>query len=310
MLGRGMHDVALSAWGIKGWYDYIRPISAIRYMVDRDKSSDDQLPSYHEDGIPLVDDYIELVEQGDPLAAEKNEHVGNIKLKAWKGSDYISNPDTDVAGVDWILGENWWPYQRPTFITSPFAGYVSGHSTYSRGAAELPTLLTRDSYFPNGLGKFIALKDDFLVFENGPSETITLQWATYQDTSDQCSLSRIWGGIHASSVDIPRRIIGKAIGKEAYAFAQQYFLANPLGARPSQTIGLLYPNPTSDLLKIKLLNREGISTATILNLNGQIIRTERFQDNMELNIRQLIPRNCLVKIENSKWNSSHFVIKN
>ena len=30
-----MHDVAITAWGVKGWYDYIRPISAIRYMGDQ-----------------------------------------------------------------------------------------------------------------------------------------------------------------------------------------------------------------------------------------------------------------------------------
>src|SRR5690606_27815741 len=29
-LGGAVHDAAVTAWGIKGWYDYIRPISAIR----------------------------------------------------------------------------------------------------------------------------------------------------------------------------------------------------------------------------------------------------------------------------------------
>jgi hypothetical protein len=32
-LGGAMHDVAVAAWGIKGWYDYIRPISALRAMA-------------------------------------------------------------------------------------------------------------------------------------------------------------------------------------------------------------------------------------------------------------------------------------
>ena len=26
VLGGAMHDVAITAWGVKGWYDYIRPI--------------------------------------------------------------------------------------------------------------------------------------------------------------------------------------------------------------------------------------------------------------------------------------------
>ena len=103
-------------------------------------------------------------------------------------------PKTTSAGVDWILGERWWPYQRPSFVTPPFAGYVSGHSTYSRAAAEVLKAFTGSSFFPGGIGEFRAPKDDFLVFEKGPSETVVLQWATYADAADQCSLSRIWGG--------------------------------------------------------------------------------------------------------------------
>ena len=55
------------------------------------------------------------------------------------------------------------------------------------------------------------------------SEDLTLQWATYQDASDQTSLSRIWGGIHPPIDDIPGRIIGDKIGKEAFALAKNYF---------------------------------------------------------------------------------------
>lgn len=32
---------------------------------------------------------------------------------------------------------------------------------------------------------------------------MTLEWATYRDASDQCSLSRIWGGIHPPTEDVP-----------------------------------------------------------------------------------------------------------
>ena len=50
-----------------------------------------------------------------------------------------------------------------------------------------------------------------------------LQWGTYRDASDQTSLSRIWGGIHPPVDDIPGRIMGDYIGKEAYALAKAYF---------------------------------------------------------------------------------------
>ena len=193
-LGGAMHDAAVTAWGIKGWYDYIRPISAIRAMADAGQSSDPALPSYHVDGLPLINGRIEIVAAGDPLAGGAGEHVGEIKLHSWRGHGFVEDPDTDVAGVGWILAERWWPYQRPTFVTPPFAGYVSGHSTYSRAAAEVLTEFTGDAYFPGGMSSFSIARNEFLVFEEGPSVDLRLEWARYRDAADQCSLSRIWGG--------------------------------------------------------------------------------------------------------------------
>jgi len=219
-LGGAMHDAAISAWSIKGYYDYIRPISALRFMGSQGQRTDPNLPNYSINGLPIITGYSELVMPGDPLSGPNDEHLYKMKLYTWKGPEYINNPDTDIAGVDWILAENWWPYQRPSFVTPPFAGYVSGHSTFSRAAAEVMTLLTGDAFFPGGVGEFIAPANDFLVFENGPSQDIILQWATYRDASDQCSLSRIWGGIHPPADDIPGRAIGEQIGIQAFSFAK------------------------------------------------------------------------------------------
>ena len=222
-LGGAMHDAAVTAWGIKGWYDYVRPISSLRAMADRGQSSVPNGTSYHMDGIPLEPGYIEVVETGDALAGDDDEHVGKIKFLSWKGPTFITDPNVDEAGVDWILAENWWPYQRPTFVTPPFAGYISGHSTYSRSAAEVLTALTGDAYFPGGMSGFEVKANEFLVFEEGPSVDMTLQWATYRDASDQCSLSRIWGGIHPPADDIPGRLIGITIGTNAFNLAEKYF---------------------------------------------------------------------------------------
>ncbi len=235
ILGGAMHDVAISAWGVKGWYDYTRPISAIRYMCDRGQSSDPKGPSYDPDGINLQPGLIEVVTEETTAPGERHEHlywfdeqqgitnIGKIAVLAWRGPDYIEDPETDVAGVGWILAENWWPYQRPTFVTPPFAGYVSGHSTYSRAAAEVMTLLTGSPYFPGGLGEFPCPQNEFLVFEDGPSVDVTLQWASYRDASDQCSLSRIWGGIHPPADDLPGRHMGRVIGPAAFDTAVTYF---------------------------------------------------------------------------------------
>jgi hypothetical protein len=222
-MGGTMHDSAVAAWGIKGRYDYIRPVSAIRAMADLGQSSDPLLPSYHINGLPLMENYIELVTATDPLANGNPQHIGKIKLYAWKGPDYVIDPLTEQAGVGWILAEQWWPYQRPNFVTPSFAGYVSGHSTYSRAAADLLESITGTAYFPGGMSEFEVVANNFLVFEAGPSVSMTLQWATYQDASDQCSLSRIWGGIHPPTDDIPGRIIGAKIAIDSFELVQSIF---------------------------------------------------------------------------------------
>ncbi len=244
VLSGAMHDAAINTWGIKGYYDYIRPISAIRYMASKGQSSDANLPSYHPHGLPLINNLIEVIKVGDDLAGNNNENVGKIKVKSWKGPDFISNPDTDLAGVDWILGTHWWPYQRPSFVTPPFAGYLSGHSTFSRAASEVLTLITNDAFFPGGMGTFDVKKNEFLVFEEGPTEDFTLQWATYRDASDQTSLSRIWGGIHPPIDDIKGRIIGDKIGKQAYFYAKKFF-EGTLSSNSYVADNLIevYPNP-------------------------------------------------------------------
>ncbi len=218
-LGGAMHDAAICAWGIKGYYDGSRPIGVIRKMADNGQSTDPALPNYHYQGLPLISNYIELVQPADTLNGFMSGDIGEVKIRAWKGPNYITNPLVNEAGVDWILAKNWWPYQRPSFVTPPFPGYVSGHSTYSRTAAEVMTAITGSAYFPGGMGEFHATQNQYLVFEEGPSTDITLQWATYTDASDQCSLSRIWGGIHATFDDIPGRKIGIELGPQAVELA-------------------------------------------------------------------------------------------
>ncbi|HEX5051829.1 MAG TPA: vanadium-dependent haloperoxidase [Planctomycetota bacterium] len=221
-LGGAMHDCAVSAWGVKGWYDFLRPISAIRYMADRYAAN----PS-HPYAITLHPGLIEVVTPATTAPGQRHAHLagseGKIAVLAWRGPTYITNPAIDTAGVGWILAENWWPYQRPTFVTPPFAGYVSGHSTYSRAAAVVLDRFTGSRWFPGGLGQFVCPQNAYLVFEEGPSVTVTLQWASYYDASDQCSLSRIWGGIHPPADDIPGRKMGQIIGNDAVDRAQLYW---------------------------------------------------------------------------------------
>lgn len=227
-LNGALHDAAVAAWGVKGYYDYSRPISHIRYMGGLGQSSDADGPAYHPDGLPLVPGLIEVVTEESSAPGERHAHLaghdGEMAVLSWLGAP--EDPETQYGGVGWILAEMWMPYQRETFVTPPFAGYVSGHSTFSRAAAEVLSGITGSEFFPGGLGIFVAPANDFLEFETGPTETVVLTWATYRDAADEAGISRLYGGIHPAADDFPGRIMGSTIGIRAYAHALEYFGSN------------------------------------------------------------------------------------
>lgn len=259
-LGGALHDAAISCWSAKGFYDYTRPIMAVRYMADRGQCSDPQLPHYHPAGLPLIPGYIELVQPGDPLAGDNDEHVNKIKIWSWLSPP--ADPINTVAGVGWMLGENWWTFQRNTFVTPPFPGYYSGHSTYSRAAAEAMTLITGDPYFPGGMSEFHATANQYLLAEDGPSVDVVLQWATYRDASDQCSLSRIYGGLHPPQDDIPGRRVGMIVGPEAFNKAQEYITAGkPRVASIQFSDEVLSDDDAGNTLWVDITFTEAMNTA-------------------------------------------------
>lgn len=186
-LNAAMLDAGIAAWDTKRWYDYIRPVSAIRKLY-RGKA-----------------------------------------VKGWAGPN---------RGIRDIPGEQWLPYQKLTFVTPSFPEYVSGHSVFSRAAAEVLTQFTRSGQFYDGTTKILHdingdnVEDYFgehivppgrLYFENGPKETVVLRWNTFLEAADQAGRSRIYGGIHIQDSDLRGRTMGTKIGRQSFCNAQDYF---------------------------------------------------------------------------------------
>ncbi len=219
-----VHDAAIAAWGLKGYYDSTRPISMIRYMGGLGQSSDPALPSYDPEGLPLVPGLVELITPETTATGQRHASLagreGEIAVRAWSGNP--SDPRTEVGGVTWIRAVDWVPYQLPTFVTPSFPSYVSGHSTFSRAAAEVLAGFTGSEYFPGGMTGY-TIEAGSLKFEDGPTTDIHLEWATYDDASDQAGQSRLWGGIHIQADDFTGRRIGSACGQAAWALAQRYY---------------------------------------------------------------------------------------
>ena len=224
VLNAANHDAAIAAWGTKGYYDYVRPISMIRYLGGLGQSSDPDGPAYHPEGLPLVPGLIEVITPATAGSGERHAHLagheGQIALRAYAGNP--PDPESGTGGVGWILAVNWVPYQAPTFVTPSFAGYVSGHSAFSRASAEVMAAFTGSEFFPGGLGEW-TIAAGSLDFEAGPETDLTLQWATYADASDQAGLSRLYGGIHVRADDFAGRVMGAGIGRAAWDRANQHF---------------------------------------------------------------------------------------
>jgi hypothetical protein len=209
-LNGAVHDAAVAAWGAKRQYDSARPISMIRYLAGRGE-------------LPLVPGLVEVVTPASsrPGARHANlrAYVGETAVRAWRGKP--ASPG-EASGVGWIRAVDWVPYQLPTFVTPAFAGYVSGHSTFSRAAAEVLTSFTGSPSFPGGLLEW-TVKQGTLRNEAGPTRDVTLQWATYYDAADDAGISRLIGGIHIREDDFAGRRLGSTCGKDAWALALRYF---------------------------------------------------------------------------------------
>ncbi len=224
-LGGAVHDAAITAWEQKRRFTAPRPISTVRYLAQLGQSSEPDAPDYDARGLPLIPDVIERITAESAAPGERHArlrpYVGQLAVRSWRGEP--GDRATEVGGVGWIRAIDWIPYQRRTFVTPAFPGFTSGHSTFSRAAAEVLAALTGSPSFPGGLGEFVAPAGAYLVFEDGPSVEVRLQWATYFDAADQAGQSRIYGGIHLQPDDFAGRIAGSAVGIDAVAHARTYF---------------------------------------------------------------------------------------
>ena len=212
-----VHDAGIAAWGLKGHYDSSRPISLIRLLGSTDDGGDRET-------LPITPGLIEIITEASAAPGQRHEalagHEGEIAIRAWTGVP--EDRATQVGGVGWILAGAWVPYQLPTFVTPAFAGYISGHSTFSRAAAEVMTGFTGSEFFPGGISGF-TYEAGSLKFEKGPSADVRLEWATYYDAADQAGQSRLWGGIHIAADDLTGRRVGSEIGLAAWDLVQRYY---------------------------------------------------------------------------------------
>lgn len=123
------------------------------------------------------------------------------------------------AGTITTDGRNWIPYQAATFPTPPFPEFISGHSTFSAAAAEVPRRFTHKDAF----GASVSFAPGTSKYEPGfsPKADVTLSWGTFSEAADEAGVSRRYGGIHFEAGDLAGRTIGRLAGRQAWEHARE-----------------------------------------------------------------------------------------
>jgi hypothetical protein len=139
-------------------------------------------------------------------------------------------------GFGTIPAAQWHPYSPGTFVTPPFPGYVSGHSTVSAACAKTLELFTGSDrlgvYYKHIAGS--ATEPDATVAQMqsvngrapvglGETKEVVLMMATLSGTAEMAGLSRIMGGYHIRSDNVEGLKLGRAVALYSWDKYQAYF---------------------------------------------------------------------------------------
>lgn len=136
-------------------------------------------------------------------------------------------------------GSEWHPYSPSTFITPPFPGYTSGHSTVSAACAKMLQLHTGSDRF-----MVVAERHAGELTEEGASCEEMQQWlgrmpevapgeeltcevdipmATFTEAAELAGISRVLGGYHIQADNVAGLELGRNVAEELFPKVQAYF---------------------------------------------------------------------------------------
>lgn len=154
-------------------------------------------------------------------------YYGDKKVMGWggPGKGFVTLPASD-----------WHPYSPYTFITPPFPGYVSGHSTVSAACARMLELFTGSDYFgatevrhageltePGVSCENKQARDGVLAAGIASDGTVTLPLPTFSATAQMAGISRVLGGYHIQADNIAGLELGDKVAKYDWPQIQAYF---------------------------------------------------------------------------------------
>ena len=126
-----------------------------------------------------------------------------------------------AKGIATITGDQWHPYSPATFVTPPFPGYVSGHSTVSGACAKVLELFTGSDTFG-----FVERRHPGALTEPDAECTkseVELPLPTFTETANMAGISRIMGGYHIQADNVQGLALGRKLAAFEWPRIQAYF---------------------------------------------------------------------------------------
>jgi hypothetical protein len=149
------------------------------------------------------------------------------KVRGWLGPG---------QGVGELPAEKWAPYSPASFVTPPFPGYVSGHSTVSGAAAKTLRLFTGSDRFEDedarragsltekGASHAVMMAvDGERASADEKACDVTLALPTFTATAELAGWSRVLGGYHIQSDNLAGLTLGRQVADVAWARSAALF---------------------------------------------------------------------------------------
>jgi len=139
-------------------------------------------------------------------------------------------------GFALIPAEKWHPYSPATFVTPPFPGYVSGHSTASGAGAKMLELFTGSDRFADTENRVAGMLTEpgfpchIMQMINGKSVLdpkasceVALKLPTFSATAEMAGISRVLGGYHIQADNVEGLKLGRHVATYLWPKMQAHF---------------------------------------------------------------------------------------
>lgn len=139
-------------------------------------------------------------------------------------------------GVIETTAENWHPYSPYNFITPPFPGYVSGHSTVSAAAAKVLELFTGSDRFgeveKRRAGALTEAEYECRIIQTKMGQSpqdarltcdVALDLPTFTATAEMAGISRVMGGYHIQADNVAGLELGRKVAMYVFPKTMAYF---------------------------------------------------------------------------------------